>query len=141
MLLDKFETSGLRITNGDGDLTNNAVWLDGTSADTIAHWPHRDSKFISLFPSKQFEYINGGIRINPDLLPNGTIIETKYKDPLFSNAKEEIIKTIAEGLGKYTKPEASWGYYDVINQMFYPNPKYQYKHRQGGQINYNKLRK
>lgn len=128
------EREGLKIFRREGaglvedaDITNTASFLGGPDTATkLSNWPHLNSRYISLFPSAEFRYVNGDRRYF-DLFPKGTfeyIPEKKGKSFL-----DDVQGgwSVVEGKGGATKPSASIGYYDSKEGIFYPNSNYQYK--------------
>ena len=128
------EREGLKIFRREGtglvedaDITNTASFLGGPDTATkLSNWPHLNSRYISLFPSAEFRYVNGDRRYF-DLFPKGTfeyIPEKKGKSFL-----DDVPGgwSVVKGKGGITKPSASIGYYDSKEGIFYPNPNYQYK--------------
>ena len=128
------EREGLKIFRREGvglvedaDITNTASFLGGPDTATkLSNWPHLNSRYISLFPSAEFRYVNGNRRYF-DLFPKGAfeyIPEKKGKSFL-----DDVQGgwSVVEGKGGATKPSASIGYYDSKEGIFYPNSNYQYK--------------
>lgn len=120
-----FKRSGMGLVE-DADITNTASFLGGPDTATkLSNWPHLNSRYISLFPSAEFRYVNGDRRYF-DLFPKGTfeyIPEKRGKSLLdYEPGGWSVVKG-----GGTTKPSASIGYYDSKEGIFYPNSNYQYK--------------
>lgn len=128
------EREGLKIFKREGtglvedaDITNTASFLGGPDTATkLSNWPHLNSRYISLFPSAEFKYVNGDRRYF-DLFPKGTFEYVPEKRGKSFLDYEPGGWSIVEGKGGATKPSASMGYYDSKEGIFYPNPNYQYK--------------
>lgn len=128
------EREGLKIFKRDGtglvedaDITNTASFLGGSDTATkLSNWPHLNSRYISLFPSTEFRYVNGNRRYF-DLFPKGTFEYIPEKSGKSLLDYEPGGWSVVEGKGGITKPSASIGYYDSKEGIFYPNSNYQYK--------------
>lgn len=128
------EREGLKIFKRDGtglvedaDITNTASFLGGPdTATNLSNWPHLNSRYISIFPSSEFRYVNGNRRYF-DLFPKGTFEYIPEKSGKSLLDYEPGGWSVVEGKGGITKPSASIGYYDSKEGIFYPNSNYQYK--------------
>lgn len=121
-----FKRSGTGLVE-DADITNTASFLGGPDTATkLSNWPHLNSRYISLFPSSEFRYVNGDRRYF-DLFPKGTFEYVPEKSGKSLLDYEPGGWSVVKGKGGATKPSSSMGYYDSKEGIFYPNSNYQYK--------------